>query len=60
MSKVLQSKIYIAMDDVEQNLPSFSYYSAWCLDGDKMKIVFDAQEFCDNPKNHYSDYVPLL
>lgn len=60
MSKALQSKIYIPMDDIEQNLSNFSYCSVRCIEGDRMKIMFDAQEFFDDCKNKYSEYLPLF
>lgn len=59
MSKTFQSKIYVSMDDIEKTPSSFSYFSVWCIDGDKMKIMFDTQEFFDDCKNQYSEYLPL-
>lgn len=59
MTTIIQSKIYISMEDIEQNKSSFSYYSVWCLDGDTMKIMFDAQEFFDDCKSQYTEYLPI-
>lgn len=57
LSMKLHSKIYIPMEDVEENLCSFSYYSIWCIDNDKRKIMFDAQEFFDDCQNQYCEYL---
>ncbi len=58
-SKKVNTKIYVLMTDVEKVSFSFSDYSFWCIDNDKRKIVFEAEEFCDNPKNVYQDYIPF-
>lgn len=58
-SKKVHSKIYVLMTDVEKVSFSFSDCSFWCIDNNKRKIVFDAEEFFDNPKNMYLDYIPF-
>ncbi len=59
ISQKINSKIYVLMTDVEKVSFSFSDYSFWCIDNDKRKVVFDAEEFCDNPKTAYQDYIPF-
>ncbi|WP_034292515.1 hypothetical protein [Alysiella crassa] len=48
LSQKLDSKIYISMEDIEENTFSLNYCSVWCIDNNKMRIMFDAQEFFDD------------
>ncbi len=59
LSQKFDSKIYISIEDIEENSWSFSYCSVWCIDNDKRKIMFDAQEFFDNCQNQYCEYLPM-
>ena len=57
MSQKLNSKIYIMMEDIEKNLSELSCFCAWCIDKYKRKIMFDSQEFYDDYKSKYCDYI---
>ena len=59
VSEKFNTKIYVPMEDVEKVSFSLDYCSTWCIDNDKSKIVFDVEEFFDNPLNLYCDYLPL-
>lgn len=59
LSQKLDSKIYISMEDIEENTFSLNYCSVWCIGNNEMKIMFDAQEFFDDYPSQYCDSLPI-